>query len=262
MKKLFRRTPITYYGGKQKLVSTILNLIPHHNLYCEPFCGGAAVFFCKPISNVEILNDTNKELMNFYEVMKTNKIELFEEVEKTLYSRSLFNDAWTIYNSPHLFTKVNRAWALWVLSIQGFSGQLSGTWGYDKLKNSTVKKMNNRILELEEAAKRLRNVQIESTDALRVIDSRDTKDSFFYVDPPYFNSDCGHYDGYTEEDFTQLLETLSKIEGKFLLSSYPSEILEKFTSDKGWFTIKKEMNIDAAKSSRKKIEVLTANYKI
>ena len=60
------KTPISYYGGKQRLASTIIKLIPDHNLYCEPFCGGAAVFFQKEKSNVEVINDTNKLLINFY----------------------------------------------------------------------------------------------------------------------------------------------------------------------------------------------------
>jgi len=68
--KIQLRTPITYYGGKQQLCSTILGLIPEHNLYCEPFCGGAAIFFGKKASHVEVLNDTNKELINFYKVYK------------------------------------------------------------------------------------------------------------------------------------------------------------------------------------------------
>lgn len=51
-----KKTPITYYGGKQKLLSTILTKIPDHKLYCEPFVGGAAVFFGKPISEVEAIN--------------------------------------------------------------------------------------------------------------------------------------------------------------------------------------------------------------
>ncbi|MEG1587346.1 MAG: DNA adenine methylase [Bacteroidales bacterium] len=258
----FSRTPITYYGGKQKLVPTILDLIPDHNLYCEPFSGGAAVFFAKSPSKVEILNDTNKELINFYRVLKATPGELEKMAEETLYSRAIFNDAWTIYNNPHLFTDIKRAWALWVLSMQGFSGQLSSSWGYDKVNNSPVRRMNNRKDELHDAGSRLSAVQIECTDAIRIIESRDTEDALFYVDPPYFNSDCGHYDGYTEEDFKMLLQTLAQIRGKFILSSYPSEILSDFTNINGWYTIKKEMRIDAGKSTRKKIEVITANFRI
>ena len=61
-----KKTPISYYGGKQKLLSTILTKIPEHTLYCEPFLGGAAIFFGKQPSEIEVINDTNKEMMNFY----------------------------------------------------------------------------------------------------------------------------------------------------------------------------------------------------
>lgn len=260
--KRFTRTPITYYGGKQKLVPTILELIPIHTLYCEPFSGGAAVFFAKDPAKVEVLNDTNRELINFYRILQQDPDNLEQEIKKTLYSRATFNDAWAIYNYPHLFTDLKRAWALWVLSMQGFSGQLSPTWGYDKLNNSPVKRLNNRREDLLQVAKRLSNAQIECTDAIRIIESRDSENAFFYVDPPYFNSDCGHYDGYTEDDFRELLQTLAQIGGKFLLSSYPSDVLEEFAKQYGWHMVKKEMRIDAGKSTRKKIEVLTANYKI
>lgn len=260
--KRFTRTPITYYGGKQKLVPTILELIPSHTLYCEPFAGGAAVFFAKDPAKVEVLNDTNRELINFYRILKKHPDNLEQEITETLYSRATFNDAWAIYNYPHLFSDIKRAWALWVLSMQGFSGQLSATWGYDKVNNSPVKRMINRRDELSIAAERLANVQVECTDAIRIIESRDSENAFFYVDPPYFNSDCGHYDGYTEDDFRELLQTLAQIRGKFLLSSYPSDILAEFSQQYGWYTVKKEMRIDAGKSTRKKIEVLTANYRI
>lgn len=76
----------------------------------------------------------------------------------------------------------------------------------------------------------------------------------------------GHYDGYSLADFTELLETLSKIKGKFLLSSYPSEILTEYTNKHKWKTKSFDMRISvAAKNAikkQRKIEVLTANYNI
>jgi len=65
------------------------------------------------------------------------------------------------------------------------------------------------------------NVQLECADALYVIQSRDTINTFFYCDPPYYNSDCGHYNRYSEEDYENLLKLLAGIKGKFILSSYP-----------------------------------------
>jgi DNA adenine methylase len=94
--------------------------------------------------------------------------------------------------------------------------------------------------------------------------SRDTTTSFFYIEPPYYNSDCGHYDGYTIDDFRQLLTALTKLEGKFLLSSYPSPILTEFTKANNWYQISREMNVSVNKgvSGKKKVEVFTANYKL
>ena len=63
------KTPITYYGGKQTLLKYLLPLIPQHKLYCEPFFGGGAVFFAKPKSDVEVINDINGEVINFFIVI-------------------------------------------------------------------------------------------------------------------------------------------------------------------------------------------------
>ena len=45
------RTPVTYYGGKQRMLNEILPKIPVHACYVEPFFGGGAVFFAKPPSD-------------------------------------------------------------------------------------------------------------------------------------------------------------------------------------------------------------------
>ncbi len=264
--KINMKTPISYYGGKQKLCKTIIELIPPHLLYCEPFLGGAAVFFGKQVSEVEVLNDTNRELINFYRVVQNDFVALEKEVRITLHSRDQFRQASVIYNNPDMFNEIKRAWAVWVSASQPFSSMLNGTWGYERLSAKTSTRLENKKNAFtEELAIRLQSVQLECTDALRVIFSRDTPDSFFYCDPPYFNSDCGHYDGYSEADFEALLTMLASIKGKFLLSSYPSKALEKMTATSGWHTksIEQTVSVNAKSGKRKpKTEVLTANYPI
>lgn len=259
------KTPTSYYGGKQNLVKTILPLIPKHTTYVEPFVGGGAIFWSKPKSEVEVINDYNRELINFYECVQNEFIELEKLIRISLHSRSLHNDATVIYNNPHLFDRLKRAWSIWVLSAQSFSSMLDGTWGYDRTKNSTSRKIKSKrdsfTLDL---SIRIQNVQIECTDALRVINSRDYKEAFHYCDPPYFNSDCGHYNGYSKDDFENLLKLLSEIKGKFLMSSYPSEILDRYTSKNNWYTLRLEQKVSVANGTgspgKTKIEVLTANY--
>jgi DNA adenine methylase len=109
------KTPLSYYGGKQQLAPTILGLIPPHRLYCEPFLGGAAVFFAKGPSKVEIINDCNGEIVNFYEVLKRDFSALEKEVEISLHSRKLHRQARVIYENPEMFDRVKRAWAVWIL---------------------------------------------------------------------------------------------------------------------------------------------------
>lgn len=260
------KPPISYYGGKQKLCQAIIKLIPEHNLYCEPFIGGAAVFFNKEPSPVEVINDTNSELINFYRVVQQDFTSLEKEVRISLHSRRLHKDAQVTYENPHLFNDVKRAWAVWVLANQSFSSMLDGSWGYDVKKNHTSKKIGNkRQAFTEDMAIRLQNVQIECTDALRIITARDREDSFFYCDPPYYNSDCGHYDGYSKEDFEQLLKLLSSLKGKFILSSYPSDILAKYTTDNGWHQKSFDMEVSVnkgCKNGKRKTEVLTANFQL
>jgi len=257
---------ITYYGGKQKLVTTILPMFPEHVMYCEPFAGGAALFFAKEPSEVEILNDTNTELINFYRVAQQDYVSLAQKIKITLHSRRQHADASVIYNNPHLFGNLDRAWAVWVLASQSFASMLDGTWGFDKSKNSTPKKVHNKALQFnEDYAVRLQNVQLECADALYVIQSRDTERSFFYVDPPYYNSDCGHYKGYTPDDFRRLLDVLAKIKGKFLLSSYPSDILAEATAKYGWHRsqVVQKVSVNAKSGNcKEKVEVMTGNYAV
>lgn len=255
---------LTYYGGKQKLAPIIHEILPSHILYAEPFAGGAAVFWYKRPSPVEVLNDLNGELINFYRIVKTRYHDLYTLISQTLHSRQQHTHAWVIYQFPELFDDVQRAWAIWVLSSQSFSARLDGSFGYDVSQNTTSRKIQiSRHEFTERYATRLEKVQLENADALYIIRSRDSPGSLFYCDPPYFNSDMGHYKGYTKRDFADLLSTLAGIQGKFLLSSYPSHLLSDFTRRHQWYQQSFEMEVTVNAKSGKtkpKTEVLTANY--
>lgn len=253
--------PVSYYGGKQQLVNDILPLIPEHKVYTEAFAGGLAVYWAKQPSKIEVVNDLDGEISNFYTVLKCEYLKLHQLVQATLHSRLAYQDAMVIYKSPHLFNEIKRAWAFWVLTNQGFASKI-GSWGYDKTSGSQEKKIMNRKLSFGlHLAKRLEETQIECNNALRIIESRDCEEAFHFIDPPYFNSNCGHYSGYTIEDFIELLKLLSRLKGKFLLCSYDSDVLTQFASEYGWKQKKKEMHVSADKSKKKmKVEVMTYNY--
>jgi DNA adenine methylase len=260
------KTPLSYYGGKQQLAALILGLIPEHRVYCEPFLGGAAIFFAKKPSKVEIINDTNGEIINFYEVLKRDFTALEKEITISLHSRKMHNHAWVIYQNPELFDRIKRAWAIWMLANSSYGCMLDGGFGYDKITGGTTKKLANKKLNFtEDYAIRLQNAQIECCDALKVIRSRDSESAFFYCDPPYVGSDQGHYDGYTQEDFDGLLSLLESIKGKFLLSSFRNKALTEAIKRKGWYSFEIKMYCsmtNRSESPRSKVEVLTANYPI
>jgi len=260
------KTPITYYGGKLNLLSEILPRIPEHRIYTEAFFGGGAVYFAKSPVEAETINDTNSLAITFYEVLKTDFNTLKTKIEATLFSRATYTVALTIFRMPHLFNKLQQALAFYIATNMGFACSAK-SWGYDKY-SKRVKAFQNKKLRFDSAiSKRLENTQIENNDALKVITSRDAEDAFHYVDPPYVNSNQGHYEGYTEGDYIKLLDTLSGIKGKFLLSSYPSEILDEHIQKNGWYSIRFEKPLSAQKTKAgqprdRKIEVLTANYPI
>ncbi|HTB32795.1 MAG TPA: DNA adenine methylase [Bacteroidia bacterium] len=261
------KPPLSYYGGKQLMKKEILPLIPPHKLYCEPFFGGGAIFFAKERSEIEVINDNNGELINFYKVVKTQFKELEQEIKVSLSSRELHRKACVIYQYPDFFTEVARAWAVWVLATQSYGSILGSTWNFSKNTNSPERKTHNkRLASVEQYAKRLENTQIENREAIYTIRSRDSAESFFYVDPPYIGSHQGHYRGYEKIDFEKLLIQLSEIKGKFLLSSYPFEILAKYAKENNWHQKKIVKQVCMAGNPKvkmkTKMEVLTANYEI
>ena len=260
------KTPISYYGGKQGMLKHILPLIPKHKIYTEAFFGGGAVFFAKSPVESETINDTNSMVVNFYEVVKTDFDALKQKIEATPFSRATYNVAWVIYRMPHLFSKLQQAWAFYVATNMGFACMI-GSWGFDKY-GKRKKVFRNKKLKFDTSiAERLENVSIENRDACFVIQSRDSIDTFHYIDPPYYNSNQGHYSGYSEADYIKLLEVLATIKGKFLLSSYPSEILNKYIEKNNWHIQSFDKMLSSSKGiegkpRKRKTEVLVANYAI
>jgi len=268
------KTKVPYYGGKAGMLRHILPLIPEHKIYVEPFAGGASVFFAKSPAQSEVINDTNNLVVNFYKVVKADFDALKLKIEASLFSRATHSVATTICKMPHLFDKLQQAWAFYISVVMSFSSTLGGAWGYDKY-GKRLKTFHNKKLEFDDSiVKRLEHVQIESHDASQVIESRDSKHTFVYCDPPYVSDDVnkkpinqGHYSGYTLEDYKRLLETLSTIKGKFLLSSYPSDLISKNSKKHGWYTKSFDKPITASRNKNgkireRKIEVLTTNYPI
>lgn len=259
------KTPISYYGGKQNMLQHILPNIPEHRIYTEAFFGGGAVFFAKEPSESEIINDINVQVMNFYEVCKTDFMSLLLKVEATVFARSTYSVAMTMYKMPHLFNKVQQAWAFYVATNMGFGCRI-GSWGMDKY-GKRAKAFQNKKLSFDELIpKRLTQAQIESGKAVKVIKQYDNSDAFHYVDPPYIDTEMGHYEGYSRAEYRELLDCLSNIKGKFLLSGFPNDVLDQYRTKNKWHIKCFDKPKTAAKATlgkprtARKTEVLVANY--
>lgn len=208
-----------------------------------------------------MLNDTNRLVVNFYNVLKSNFKKLESLIQVTLHSRAYYADAWVMYNNPHLFTDVQLAWAFWMLCNQSFNSSITSTWSCSKHLNKCPKKnANKKRAFTDELSARMEAIQLECIDALKVIDVYDSEQTLFYVDPPYYNANMGHYGGYKQSDFVNLLEALSNIKGKFILSSYPSDVLSDYIEKNGWKSESYDMHLAASKSGKRKTEVITRNF--
>lgn len=51
------RAILKFPGAKWRMADWIISLMPPHKSYLEPFFGSGAVFFCKPPSRIETIND-------------------------------------------------------------------------------------------------------------------------------------------------------------------------------------------------------------
>ena len=262
------KAPITYYGGKQRIAQMILPYIPEHRIYCEPFFGGGAVFFAKNPSYLEIINDHNENLINFYEQCQTNFDKLATAISNTLHSESQYRHAVAIYNGQEPADVLTKAVSAWLVFNQSWNSSARAGWKFDfgtggsHIAKTLAHARRNFCPWLK---KRLQYVQISCRDAMQVIEERDTVDTFFYLDPPYPGTNQGHYSGYTWENLEELLTLLAAIKGKFMLSNYPSDMISKYSAENHWHTRQISFKKDSClvrDSHSTKTEILLMNYEI
>lgn len=260
------KTPLVYYGGKQRIADWICSMMPKHRIYCEPFFGGGAVFFTKAPSFLEVINDKNECLVNFYLQIQNNFEELAAKIDTTLHSEAMYLRARQIYNGVIKVDNIEKAVATWLVFTQSRLASATAGWRYDNGTDGShygIVELHNRQNFCPWLQKRLSKVQISCRDAIRVIRDRDTEDTFFYLDPPYPGANQGHYGGYTFNDLENLLHCLQDIKGKFALSNYPSTLIDHYAQLMDWniytMTMKKDSVMTRQKGA-KKVEILVTNY--
>ncbi|HTU44196.1 MAG TPA: DNA adenine methylase [Bryobacteraceae bacterium] len=250
--------PLPYIGGKNRLASTIIPLIPEHTTYIEPFAGGAQVLFHKAPSNVEVLNDLDFDIVNFFRVCQWHYEELIRYLRYCVISRR-WHDLLSS-TRPETLTDIQRAGRFFYLQKNSFGGLIVNRhyhYGVTTAPNYNSK----RIPEIIEAAhKRLQNVQVECLPYEQILEKYDRPTTFFYIDPPYYDRKLYKHN-LASADFKALAVRLASIKGKFLLSlnDHP-EVRELFAA----FEIKPvELAYTAKKNTHVRYgELVIANYQL
>lgn len=257
------KTPISYYGGKQRMISKILPMIPIHKIYVEPYFGGGAVFFSKPPSYLEVINDTNGNVVNFYQVMQSNFKQLETEIANSLFSEELHIYALRIYRAKKGYSKVKRAWAFWYVINFSYANKIGGGWKFDNGTHGSHigVTFHRKKFEFHEYANRLQKTQIHKHDGIKVMIDRDTTDTFQFIDPPYVDSDQGHYKGFKQRDLDEILEILPTLKSKWMLCHFANNSMIKACNKNGWYVNKFGMRSSVHKdSNRRKTEIIITNY--
>jgi DNA adenine methylase len=231
------RTPLTYYGGKQRLAAQIVALMPPHHVYLEPFAGGAAVLFAKPRAARETLNDIDRQVMPFWRALRDRPDELIAAIAATPSSRAEWN---LCREQPDAADDVEAARRFLVWIDQSFSREGTG-WSppsilFDRRGRWQAGVWANLPDKLARAAHRLAGVALEHGDALELIARYDQPDTVIYCDPPYagrsrLEPGKGYRHDQAEHLWPQLVDVLSRVEhAAVILSGYPCHAAE----DLGW----------------------------
>lgn len=206
---------IPWVGGKRRLVKTILPMFSEHECYVEPFAGGAALFFMKQPSSVEVLNDINGNLVNLYRVVQNHLEEFVRQFKWSLVSRQMYE--WLKLTHDETLTDIQRAARFYYLQKMAFGGKVaSQTFG-----TATTSKPRLNLLRLEEelsaAHLRLSRVFIEHLAWCDCIKRYDRDHTLFYLDPPYWQTE-GYGVDFAFDNYIEMSNLARVVKGRMVLS--------------------------------------------
>lgn len=248
------KPPICRVGGKSKLRNTIIEMIPNHTCYVELFFGAGWVYFGKEESKVEVINDIDSELVNLFKTIKYHSPEIERLLQYEFSGRDIFEEYKNC--SIEYLTEIHRAIRFLYLITQSFAGK-GKVYGY-----GTTKKPSQHIFKevLGEISERLKNTYVENSSFEKIIDKYDREHSFFFCDPPYFET-SGYDNKFGEEEHIMLLDKLKNLKGKFLLTINDNPKVREWYKD---FNIKEvEVNYSVSKDEKgrgKYKELIITNY--
>lgn len=250
--------PLPYIGGKNRLATKIISMLPEHLTYVEAFAGGAQVLFHKPPSNVEVLNDLDFDIVNFFRVCQWHYEELVRYLRYCLASRRLHE--LHVKTDPATLTDIQRAGRFFYLQKNSFGGLVVKRkfhYGVTQPSNYNL----DRIPEIiENAHRRLQRVQIESLPYEQVLTKYDRPSTVFYLDPPYWSRALYNHN-FSNGDFVLLEQRVRELKGKFILSL--NDLSEVRSLFKNFHLLSAGIAYTARRGAGKRSEeVLITNFRV
>ncbi len=218
---------IPWIGGKRRLADKLIPQFPPHTCYVEVFAGGAALYFMRNPAEVEVINDINGELVNLYRVVKNHLEEFVRQYKYALSSREVFG--WQQATPPATLTDIQRAARFFYLQQHAFGGKVEGqTYG----TATTAPPLNFMRIEenLSSAHLRLASAFIENLDWLKCIEKYDRPHTFFYLDPPYWETE-GYGVDFGIEQYEKMAAALKALKGKAIVSLNDHPDIRRIFSD-------------------------------
>ncbi|MGL6187077.1 MAG: DNA adenine methylase [Clostridium chrysemydis] len=255
MKKSMMKPPISRMGGKSKLRKTIIEMIPKHTCYIELFFGAGWVYFGKEKSKVEVINDADRELINLFKMIKYHAPEIERLLEYEFSGRDIFEE----YKNCQVeyLTEIHRAIRFLYLISQSFAAK-GNHYGY-KVTSKPAPHIFYKN-ELAEVRERMRNTFVENLSFEKIIDKYDRKESFFFCDPPYFET-TGYCTEFSEEDHILLRDKLKNIKGKFLLTINDNPKVREWYKDFNIKEVEVHYSVSRSAEARKNYgELIITNY--
>ena len=221
-----------YPGNKARHSKWILEHIPEHECYVELFGGAAGVLFNKPRSKIEVYNDLNGDIPHFFRVLRDRGDELQEWLRNVPYSREVHEEWVDKYaKGERSDDDIERAGRFFTLRYTSFGAEIGSKSGFKSSvgPRDLAGTHYSKIERLHEFRDRLRGVEIESQDALQILDRHDSSATVFYADPPYQGTERRYKSG--GFNHRKLAKMACEIEGKIIISydSIPPHYDESFS---------------------------------
>jgi DNA adenine methylase len=264
--------PFAYFGGKTTLAPRIAALLPPHEHYLEPFCGGSSVLLAKAPSTMETINDLDKRLMTFWRVLRNRPQELQRVCALTPHSRAEYQHC-LLVEEDDLADELETARRVWVRLSQGRGGtqRRTGWRNYVKPRGSSIGMpgyLEAYCDRMAAVAERLAHVSLECRPALELIEQYGAvgPSVVMYVDPPYLGSTRSGRNYLVEmskpNEHHDLADALRAATSTVILSGYDSELYEDLYA--GWdrLTYTSTTNGDAAGNRGVRTEVIWSNRPI